>query len=276
MQTREQRFHHAEVRTETVAGRTFISGYTARFGIRSDDLGGFVEQIDRHAFDRTLAAGGDVTCTFNHDPSRLLGRRSRKTLELSTDGAGLFYRCDVATETHAGQDVLAYIRRGDIFQNSFGFLCRRDKWVEESDNSGQRIQVRTLLDVDLFDCGPVTSPAYPDTSVGIDEAARMQALFPEGMSSEMRSRIGRSAPEPLIAGLTPSEVNFYLGQKALFRTLITAIANKVYSLPAEARDAQPLPISDEETYLRDLARRQAERLMPNTTASENAPRGEDV
>ena len=51
-----------------------------------------------------------------------------------------------------------------------------DKWTDTESGT-----LRELLDVDLFDVGPVTYPAYP----GTDVAAR--ALWPEGVPLEVRS-----------------------------------------------------------------------------------------
>lgn len=186
--TDERRFFRTDVRSERSGGKTFISGYSARFGVLAD-LGGFKERIDRRAFDRTLRSGADVICCFNHNDSALLGRQKNGTLELRTDSKGLCFRCEVLSDTQAGRDVLAYLKRGDVRECSFRFRCVRDDWTEETDSAGGRVPVRTLRDVDLFDVGPVTMPAYPDTSVSIDAAARARALWPAGVPAEIRSRI---------------------------------------------------------------------------------------
>lgn len=55
------------------------------------------------------------------------------------------------------------IKRGDITQNSFGFVILDDEWDE--DNDGRK--VRTLRKVKLFDISPVTYPAYPATELHI-------------------------------------------------------------------------------------------------------------
>ena len=196
---REQRFSTVHLRSETSSGKTYISGYTARFNTLSADLGGFKERIQPGAFDRTLAAGGDVTCTFNHEASLLFGRKKNQTLTLSADRVGLFFRCQIQEAARAGQDVLSYLRRGDLDQCSFGFVCQREAWSRAADpNTGALIDIRTILDCDLFDVGPVTDPAYPEgTSVQVDAAARMKTLFPYGMPEEVRSRFRE--PKPLSA-----------------------------------------------------------------------------
>ena len=51
-----------------------------------------------------------------------------------------------------------------------------DAWTQERIN-GRSERVRTLRDVDLFDVGPVTFPAYSDTKV----SARSHSVAPESV-----------------------------------------------------------------------------------------------
>ena len=62
------------------------------------------------------------------------------------------------------------IRRGDISEMSFGFAVPAggDSWDTTIDSAGRRRDLRTLLDVNLFDVSPVTFAAYPTTSVAAD------------------------------------------------------------------------------------------------------------
>jgi phage head maturation protease len=59
-----------------------ISRYPIVFNADSVDLGGFIEQIDPGAVDRTVGNGADVLALFNHDTSKPLGRRHADTLAL--------------------------------------------------------------------------------------------------------------------------------------------------------------------------------------------------
>jgi hypothetical protein len=72
------------------------------------------------------------------------------------------------------------IARGDVDGCSFAFKVPPggDSWQD-----GLTCPVRTVSDLDLFDCGPVTYPAYPATSV----AARN--LWPQGVPVELRSHL---------------------------------------------------------------------------------------
>lgn len=146
---------------EGASGPGTMVGYAAVYGKFSCDLGAFREQIARGAFDRSLARS-DVRALFNHDPNLLLGRTSAGTLRLIPDEIGLRMELDLP-DTQLGRDTAALARRGDLQGQSFSFTTAVDQW----DFSGTPA-LRTLIEVDeLFDCGPVTFPAYEETSVAM-------------------------------------------------------------------------------------------------------------
>lgn len=145
-------------------GTRTISGYAAKFNTLSNDIG-FFEMIAPGAFTRTLQSNQDVVCVRDHDTSILFGRTSSKTLSVEQDSVGLKFTCSLPSTTQAS-DIIALIDRGDIADCSFRFVCNKDDWNISADG----LQVRTLLDVDLFDVSVVTYPAYPDTSVAVRNA----------------------------------------------------------------------------------------------------------
>ena len=152
----------AEVRTTK---KGVIEGYAAVFGALSDPIpGGFREKIAPGTFSRAIREGQDVRCLFNHNVDLILGRTRSGTLALSQDSAGLAFECQVA-DTSAGRDVFTAIERRDIDGCSFSFATVEDFWSSDG-------QTRTLLDVNLFDVGPVTTPAYPQTSVAASRSAK--------------------------------------------------------------------------------------------------------
>ncbi len=148
------------------ADKKKIEGYAALFNSDSIDLGGFIETIRPGAFARALRERQDVRALINHDSNLLLGRVNSGTLALTEDSKGLRFVCDLPATSYA-RDLVEQIGRGDISGCSFGFIPKKDAWP-----SANR---RELVDVNLIDCGPVTFPAYPETSV----AARA-ALNPDG------------------------------------------------------------------------------------------------
>lgn len=141
-----------------------ISGYAAKYGKWSTDLGGFFEKIRAGAFDEALAdADSDVRALKNHDPNLLLGRTASKTLRLESNSVGLKFNLDVP-KTTTGRDTVEEIRRKDITGCSFSFTTAEDDWKYLEDGSVQRTIIKVAK---LFDVGPVTYPAYPDTSVAV-------------------------------------------------------------------------------------------------------------
>ena len=157
-ETRERRFtKDIEIRVHTEGGQQKISGYAAVFNSRSEDLGGFFEEIRPGAFTRALAEGQDVIGAVDHNPSKILGRNTAGTMRLSQDDKGLKYEIDVP-ETQAAKDVVTSIKRGDVTGSSFAFSVVSDEWRTEDG-----VEIRTLIDVDLFDVGPVSTPAYKAT-----------------------------------------------------------------------------------------------------------------
>lgn len=147
-------------------GRT-LTGYAAvwdspteitQWGFR------FTEVVKRGAFARTLAANADILVTLNHDPHRLLGRTSSGTAKLVEDATGL--RFEVTLPEHGdGQIVRELVERGDLAGASFAFTVPDggERWTGPT--------YRELVDLNLFEAGPVVEPAYPATSLGLRSAA---------------------------------------------------------------------------------------------------------
>lgn len=165
MEQAERRFFDSKMEIEEVEENSVktrkITGYAAVFDKRSQDFGGWVETIDKRAFDDVL--NDDTFALFNHDPSLVLAR-NKVTLKLSVDDTGLRYSF-TAPNTTLGNDLLEHVRSGVISKSSFAFRVKDQKWEHPEDRT--KPSVRTVLKVSrLFDVSPVTYPAYEDTSVG--------------------------------------------------------------------------------------------------------------
>ena len=134
-----------------------LEGHAAVFDSDSEDMG-FIEQIAPGAFEDAIKIS-DVRGLFNHNPDNLLGR-TPDTMRLSEDKTGLKFEIDLP-DTQVARDVHALVERGDITGNSFAFIVAEDEWNHEVDPPTRRI---TRVS-ELFDAGPVTYPAYPETTV---------------------------------------------------------------------------------------------------------------
>lgn len=140
-----------------------IRGYAAVFGRKSEDLGGFREQIAAGAFADAIGRD-DVRALVNHDPNLVLGRNRSGTLIMREDANGLAVEI-TPPDTQAARDLVALMERGDVSQMSFAFS------VSKEGQSWQRTQagwLRTIRKVSrLFDVSVVTLPAYPDASAAV-------------------------------------------------------------------------------------------------------------
>lgn len=159
-----------------------IIGYAAKYGVIAD-LGWFREKIKPGALDEALKIA-DVRCLKNHDPNLILGRTSSGTLRLKSNTVGLRFEDDVP-DTNTGRDTLEEVRRKDITGCSFSFTVAEEDWKYQKDQPPER----TILKIgQLFDVGPVTYPAYTDTSVAARSLEafkeRSGELIPENVSIE--------------------------------------------------------------------------------------------
>jgi HK97 family phage prohead protease len=157
----------AEVRTETTGDEVRLNGYATVYDKETELFPGFLEKFAPGAFRDALAGGGDVVALYNHDKNLLLGRTKSKTLRLREDPQGLYMEVDLP-KTQLGRDMEVLVGRGDIRGQSFGFSVDQPNG-ETFDKRGKNI-VRTVLKASLRDVGPVTFPAYPQTSVSLRSA----------------------------------------------------------------------------------------------------------
>ena len=194
----ERRFLQAEVRA---VGDTEpkIVGYAAKFGVRSHDLGGFIEILAAGAFDECLAGNPDILGLFNHNMDSVLGRTSSGTMRVTVDAVGLRYEID-PPDTQLARDLMVSMRRNDIRGSSFGFYCLDpDPWIYDADTD---TLLRVIKKASIFDCSVVTDPAYPDA----DAAVRSQ--FPEGNKAlQLQAAERRAAllPASVPAGWSAAE-----------------------------------------------------------------------
>ena len=164
MLTRITTLRPLEVRRD--GDETRIEGYAAVF-FRAGDPGteyelwpGTFERVLPGAFDSV--PGSDVRAFWQHDSSRILGRTSSGTLDLSIDDVGLRYSI-VAGSSPQHLDAIESIEPGDVDGSSFGFRIKVETW-REGEAGGE---IRELVELDVLEVSPVTFPAYTGTSAGL-------------------------------------------------------------------------------------------------------------
>ena len=122
---------------------------------RSEDLGGYQEEILPGAFTNSLRAGKNIVSLWSHDHKMPLGSTSAGTLRLYDSPEGL--NIEVSTgHTTWGDDALEAVKRGDVQGFSFGFTIVKERMTDEG--------VRQLVEVNLQEVSPCVFPAYPESS----------------------------------------------------------------------------------------------------------------
>ncbi len=163
-----------------------LAGYAAVFNSDSVRMEGFgkpwIERIRPGAFSRSLREMPDVRGLWMHRSDVVLAR-APDTYTAREDETGLFVEYRLI-DTQANRDAFTSVRGKLVDAQSFGFVARKFEWEE-----GAEVDVRTLIDVDLFETSPVSWPAYPATGVsarssvclrsGADATAELQAISEE-------------------------------------------------------------------------------------------------
>ena len=97
-----------------------------------------------------------------HNHRELVGTVKAGTLKLRVDRQGLVYEVELPRSPW-GDDVLELVRRGDVDQSSFAFICRADDWRV----SEQGYPLRRCRSANWWTSRRSIAPAYPDTSAGL-------------------------------------------------------------------------------------------------------------
>jgi hypothetical protein len=171
-----------------------IAGYGAVF-YRAEDPGtelqlwnDVYERIAVGAFDRALREDR-VRSLFNHDSNFVLGsnRGSEPSLRLSVDSVGLRYEVTPPATQLIRDAVLTPIERGDVDGSSFMFVPRKTAWIEET-RGDREVYIRELQDVELWEVGPVTFPAYESTTAGVRAAGEDVAAIRAEIDARRKQR----------------------------------------------------------------------------------------
>lgn len=156
------KFERRAVETNYKQDENKLIGYAAVWNTASEiyERGKkFWEKIVPYAFRNSLAENKDIICTFNHNPNYVLGRTSSGTLKLQEDEKGLYYEVQLDERIERHREIKYLAERGDLNGCSFTFEVRENG---ESWDGNQR----SLTELDIYELGPVTIPAYKDTVLG--------------------------------------------------------------------------------------------------------------
>lgn len=120
------------------------------------------ERITRDSLEE--ADMSSVIAAINHDFGKVLGRTDSGTLNLTVDENGVKYRVNELPDTSYANDLLVSLRRSDISGSSFVFTMDWDQGytINERDNGDLEAIPKKITRV--YEMGPVTNPAYPETT----------------------------------------------------------------------------------------------------------------
>ena len=128
---------------------------------------------------------------------RLFGKNDEKetnvsnSTEIKEDGVHFSFE---APRTALGDEVLEYLRRGDVNQCSFAFSVDTDEWNKLDDGS----YLRTIKKFDkLYDMSIVDTPAYSQTSAcaRFAEIKEEERIANEKAMKEAEERAAQEAAE---------------------------------------------------------------------------------
>jgi HK97 family phage prohead protease len=154
-------------------GRTLF-GHFAVFNrwteINSWYEGRFLERIMPGAFTRTFAERGDkirVLYDHGHDPS--IGNKPLAApAAMREDATGAYYEAELFEASYV-EDLLPALRAGQLGA-SFRFAVRGEEWIEPERSSKanpDKLPERSITDIELYEFGPVTFPAYDSATAGV-------------------------------------------------------------------------------------------------------------
>lgn len=161
-----------------------VEGYAMLFDVESEYLG-FYEVIERGAITQELVDSCDIFATFNHDTNKIFARSNKGegSLKLTVDDKGLKYEFE-APHTALGDELLEYLKRGDINKSSFAFSIDPNDDNAETWESKDGVYFRTIHKIkELYDCSPVWQPAYSATSVSKRAKDKIDALETERIAN---------------------------------------------------------------------------------------------
>lgn len=159
-----------EIVARSADGAEYLDGYAAVFN-EPTIVWDFEEIIAPGAFTRALKENQDVRALFNHDPNFPLARTKNGTLIMREDKKGLWTESKLS-KNPTSDSIADYVRTGLVSGMSFAFTVRKQEWQFEELGS-DKLDRRIITEIGvLYDIGPVTYPAYEQTSVKIRAEAK--------------------------------------------------------------------------------------------------------
>lgn len=200
--------------------------------------GGWVEQLDKRAFDETLSEKPDLHLLINHE-GMPLARTKSGTLDLSVDDRGLKVVARLDRSDPDVQRLEPKMRRGDMDEMSFAFRVKGQKWDSAPGFEEDKYSLRTITKVSLHkgDVSVVNFGANPTTHAevkSVDELlAELAALDCAAVEMRASDDLIAKAHQKLVelrGKPTPSRVGGMSLREALARQGLAAADGSTMSL----------------------------------------------
>ena len=172
MSNTPRRLRDIELRKTEENEEMVLEGYAVVFEQEAPYPFGGTEVISKNALDDADLT--DVVLRYNHnDTNYSLARTRNKSLELTLDDHGLYFKANLIPTT-TNKDAYLMVKEGLLDKCSFAFTIDEYEYDEKRDNT-------TITKIGkLFDCALVDFPFYDGTSVSarsIDNNGEMEEVI---------------------------------------------------------------------------------------------------
>lgn len=152
-----------EIRSTGETDNQSVEGYGIVYDQETELFPGFFEKMSKGAFKRNILNGLTIKSYFNHDSAKILSTTdSNPPLSLREDDNGIYYISPIPPTSY-GEDLKINLKRNNVSGSSFAFIVTDEDWEERSDGTIHR----NIKEGELFEIGPVTDPAYVQTSASL-------------------------------------------------------------------------------------------------------------
>ncbi|HEX6968611.1 MAG TPA: HK97 family phage prohead protease [Micromonosporaceae bacterium] len=132
--------------------------------------GRFLERTKRGAFSKTIKERlSQIRCLYDHGYDFQIGNKVLGAIESLTEEPDSPVGVVPLFDTSYNRDLLPGLEAG-VYGSSFRFRVIKEEWNDEpgrSDHNPDGLPERTITEVRLFEFGPVTWPANPDSTAGL-------------------------------------------------------------------------------------------------------------
>ena len=175
--------------------------------------GRFLERISPEAFNRTFTERGDrVRILYDHGADPSIGNKPLGAPDvLRVDDVGAHYESRLFDTSYVA-DLVPALAAGQLGA-SFRFRVTGESWVDPSESTEwnpSKLPERTIDDLDLYELGPVTFPAYESATAGVRSTtdAFLQRLTSDPMFlARFTERAGVNVVEKVLEASADGDVS---------------------------------------------------------------------